>query len=90
MMFSQDPTPDAHAHTSWAGFIGWAISYSIGGIIYGILNSIDSLDRFMVLFLHVLGALSFLAGTVLAVLNIQDKLRARKKEKEGHKPPSQT
>lgn len=89
MFFSHEPNPNPHPHTSWAGFIGWAVSYSIGGIIYGILQ-LDTLDRLMVFILHCLGSLSFIAGTIVALLTIQDKLRARKKEKEGPKTPSQT
>lgn len=80
---------DQDIHNSpggWKGFIVTMICTAIYGGIKWITSSIDNLDHIVVIALHILSFVSLTVGITVGLVTLQDKLRARKKDKLPHKP----
>lgn len=80
--------PNPHPQAGLAGFITWAVSMSLGGVSYIVLQSVEHLDKITSWVLHLFGIISFVVAIIVGLYTIKEKRLVIKERKEKGTPKS--
>lgn len=85
MYFNHEPSHQPVHSGTWTGFFITLSCNLFGGIVYGITQYFDGIDKLTVLLLHLLGIVSVTIGIVVGAITLVDKIEARIDKRKNKK-----